>query len=259
MQPRSKTVSRWITIVFLIIFLGGYLTWARIPDLLSSSISKRLNVLVQIGSIGLFPSKIAISKLHIGNPSGYKLPEALSINEILCKALFTHYFKDQIIIDELVLNTVYVGLEFDSIKGASGNWTVLFSNLESIKESNKKKSTKSLLIKKVYVRNINADVLYHDRGKGVIHLPSIEEMEFDNISSEGGFPIDQLMSSVLGKMLKEVFTRENIKDMIQSLLPNPQDLNQYIRPFKGLFGQNEKSQPDLDIPNELYTPVVALL
>ncbi len=234
MSTRLKSPARWIVVLLLILFLGGYLAWSRVPEYLSSAISKRINVLVQIGKIDLFPTKIGIQKLHVGNPSGYKLAEALSIGQINSNAFLGEYFKENVVIDSVELNDVYLGLEFDSIKGTQGNWTVLFSNIEASKEKAQKKAADEkpgkLLIKKLIVRNTNADVLYHDNSKGVIHLPSIPLMEFDNVSSEGGEAIDQLMSSVLGQMLKEVFVRENLKNMLQEVLTDPTKLRQYV-PF----------------------------
>jgi hypothetical protein len=49
-----------------------------------------------------------------------------------------------------------------------------------------------------------------------------------------------VMNSVLGDMLKQVFIKENLKNMLQELMNQPGPIQQYLSPFKGLFGEAEE-------------------
>ena len=139
------------------------------------------------------------------------------------------HLKDEIIVDEIEIDGIYLGLEFNNAKGVDGNWTELMKSLETRSAASTEPSGKkrSLLVKKVVLTNINTDLVYRDSGN-VQHLPKIDRMELYNISSTGGVPVDQLMNSVLGQMLKQVFIRQNLKDMLQDLLKGNSPLNQYI-------------------------------
>ena len=106
------------------------------------------------------------------------------------------------------------------------------SNLAQASYNNKSSSSKTVLIKKLVIRNISCQVVYNDRKDKVINLKPIAILEFENISSDGGFPVEQLSNSVLGKMLKEVFVRENLNDMLNKLIQPQQQIDKFLKPFK---------------------------
>ncbi|MES2122485.1 MAG: hypothetical protein V4492_06880, partial [Chlamydiota bacterium] len=96
-------------------------------------------------------------------------------------------------------------------------------------------NARSVLIHKLILTNINVDVVYRKDGGKIKRLPPIDRIELTEVSSEGGLPMDQIMNSVLGQMLKSVFEKENLKNMMQDLLQNQGDIQKYISPFKGLL------------------------
>jgi len=229
---RSYALRGFVLAVIALI-IGGYLVFSALPGRLASKLSDTLKVAVTVADITMTPWKIAVHKLAIANPAGTRLPVAFSVNTITSQAPVTNYLKDHVVVDTLILDDVYLSLEFVSAKAATGNWTQLMSNVKNTQDKGPSNTGKSLLIKKVIIRNIRCDVVYHDRNSGVIQLPVIEQMEFTDISSEGGLPMDQFMSSVLGKMLKQIFIQQNLQDMLNKLLDPSQQLDNL---FKG--GQN---------------------
>jgi hypothetical protein len=96
-------------------------------------------------------------------------------------------------------------------------------------------SSRTLLIHTLRLTDIDVDVVYRKEGGRVQRLPRIPLLEITDISSEGGFPIDQITSSVLGSMLKEVFLKQNLKNMLQNLLDQQDNLRPLLSPFKGLL------------------------
>jgi hypothetical protein len=48
------------------------------------------------------------------------------------------------------------------------------------------------------------------------------------------------MNSVLAQMLQSVFLKENLKNMLDNLIQQPEQIQKFITPFKGLFGSNEE-------------------
>jgi uncharacterized protein involved in outer membrane biogenesis len=253
MKAFLSTLAGLVLVIVLAAVVIGFIFWSRIPDMIASSVSKKLKVPVEIEGFGLNTSKIDMKKIQIGNPPGSILNRAFACDEVDILAPLTRYLDKRIIIDEIDLKNVYLGLEFDSANGTSGNWTKIMSNLEHSsgqppqKQSKRKKSKeaqqappaestgRSLLIHKIVLTNIDVDVVYRKERSKVKRLPRIPRMELTEISSEGGVPSDQILNSVLGEMLKQVFIKENLKNMMQDLIDTPSPIQPYIAPFKGLF------------------------
>lgn len=247
------TLAGLIVIAIVAAVIVGFIFWSRIPDMVSSNLSQKFRVPVQIDSFGLGWGKIDAKKITISNPQGSILAKAFSVDELDVLAPFTHYLKDRIIINEIDLQNVYLGLEFDSASGTTGNWTRIMGNLEkSMAATSSKKQAaagRSVLIHRIVLTNIDVDVVYKKEGGKVKRLPRIPRMELTEISSEGGLPTDQILNSVLGQMLKEVFIKQNLKNMIQDFLNTPSPAQKYIQPFKGFFN----AAPEESEKEELLT------
>lgn len=234
-------------LLIVLIIVVFFTSWSKVPEMTANNLSKKLQVQVSIGDMGLTPKSIKVSHLQIGNPSGYKtLPKAFSADSLIVNAPLSSYTNQDIVIDEVTIDNIYLGLEFDSISGTKGNWTVIMSNYKRTTEQEKQAgSRKTILIKKLVFTNISPYVVFVKEGKGIRKLPEIDRIELSNISSEGGFPTDQLLNSVLGQMLKSVFEREHLQNMLKNLLENPQKtIENLTKPFKGLFQvlpKNDKS------------------
>ncbi len=247
MKVFFSTLAGLIVIIILAAVIAGFVLWSRVPDMLANNLSKKMKVSVAIDSIGLGWGKIDLKKIEIGNPPNSMLSKAFSCNEIDVNAPFTRYLNKHIVIDEIDLNDVYLGLEFESASSTKGNWTTIMNNIQSSTagQVNKKKgetppqgTERSVLIHRIVLTNINVDVVYKKEGGKVRKLPTIPRMELTEISSEGGLPMDQITNSVLGEMLKQVFIKENLKNMLQELMNQPANpVQQFLSPFKGLFGE----------------------
>ncbi len=220
--------------LFLIIFLILHLMWNQVPRRLSQTLSNALQTSVIIGNATISPAKIGLQKIIINSPRKSQLSKAFSCETLNVNAPIIEYVKDDIVIDLIELDDVYLGLEFDSPQSTSGNWTRLMDNLaKSSENSDSTKSNKTILIKKLRITNINCQVVYLNKNDRPINLKPIKVLEFDNISSTSGFPVEQLSNSVLGKMLKQVFIEQNLTDMLNKWI-NPQDQLQGVfkPPFK---------------------------
>jgi uncharacterized protein involved in outer membrane biogenesis len=247
MKVFFSTLIGLIVIIIAAVVIAGFIFWSRVPDILANNLSKKMQVSVAIDSINLGWGKIDLKKLEIGNPPNSILSKAFSCHEIDVNAPLTRYLNKQIVIDEIDLTDVYLGLEFDSATSTQGNWTTIMSNIENQVQKKKKKNApegteRSVLIHRMILTNINVDVVYKKDGGKVKKLPTIPRMELTEISSEGGLPLDQIANSVLGEMLKQVFIKENLKNMLQELMNQPANpIQQFLSPFKGLFGESEET------------------
>lgn len=224
-----------VVVIAIALFIGH----SRLPDYLANQVSKKLQVAVNIGTISLGLKGIKIKTIEIGNPPGTLQPQAFKCEEIDVQAPLTHFLNTHIVIDAITINNVFLDLEFDSPSGTKGNWSKIMGNLQasSSRKPAKPKTSRTVLIRSLVLTNIDVDVVYlNDSGK-VKHLPRIERIELNDISTEEGVPMDQILNSVLGQMLKSVFVKENLKNMLQDLIQNPPSgLQKFISPFKNLFG-----------------------
>ena len=247
-----RTFFKSILGIIVICILAGvvvfFIAKSRLPDMIASRLSKTLQVKVQIGDMDFSLNKIQIDNLEIGNPRGYQLQHAFTAQEIDIHAPLTGYLHKDIVIDEIDVNNVYLGLEFASPKGTTGNWTTIMNNAQNAQTQSSQSTTdKTVLIKRLVLNNINADLLYQSEGN-VRHLPTIPQIVLVNISSKGGNLMDQLMNSALGEMLKEIFIKENLKDALDTIfqnIPGSNPIQDALQPLKGLFNA-------LDQEEEIY-------
>lgn len=238
-------ISTVIIILLLALVIAAFLGWSRVPDYLAQTLSRKLQVAVQIDDIHLGPTNIEVEHIEIGNTPRSILARAFAAKTIDIKTPIIRYLKDAIVINEIDIDQIYLGLEFNSASSTDGNWTEIMGNLErSLQNTKEQASKKTVLIKKLVLTNIQTDVVYRKEGSRVKRLPTISRIELNNISSEGGFPIDQLTKSVLGQMLQDVFLKQNLQNMLQQLSP----LNNLQKMIPGIpiFMQEEK-------PEDLYS------
>lgn len=236
-----KTFLASIVGLVVVIAIALFIGYARLPDFLANQVSKKLQVPVNIGTISLALKGIKIKNIEIGNPPGTLRPQAFKCQEIDVHVPLTRFFSKHIVIDAITVNNVFLDLEFDSPSGTKGNWSKIMGNLQASRSQGPKKPTtgrsgRSVLIRSLVLTNIDVDVIYlNDSGK-VKHLPRIDRIELNDISSEEGVPMDQILNSVLGQMLKSIFVKENLKNMMQDLIQNPPSgLQKFVSPFKDLL------------------------
>jgi uncharacterized protein involved in outer membrane biogenesis len=227
-------IKSFISLFIVIILAAGviaFIGWARVPDMLSKNLSKKMKVPVEIEEMDLSFNTIEVIKLEIGNPKDSILPRAFSSESIKIHAPLTEYLHDHIVIETINVDDIYLGLEFNTPRSTEGNWTTIMNNFKnsSEAESSSSSSKKTVLIKKLVLTNISVELVYKEGDKKVKKLKPIARLEFTNVTSEGGIPTEQLMKTVLGQMLKSVFEQENLKDMLNGIL-KPQDQIQKLVP-----------------------------
>lgn len=233
-----KYVWKILGALFLLILIGGsiflFLLWSRAPDMVASKLSKQLRTKVAIGDLSISLSALTVDRFEIYNPPNFAMNKALSVERIVIQAPPTRFLHDPIKIDEITADHIYIGLEFNSPKSAKGNWSTLLRSAQTSQEENKKSaSNKSVLIKRLVLKNIQADLYYKNEQK-TRRLKPIQQIELHNISSQGGDIGDQLMRSALGEAVKQIFIEENLKETLDNFLQSP--LKDSLSPLKGLFG-----------------------
>ncbi len=223
---------RIAVIIILIAIVGVFIGLQVAPSLVSSSLSKKMGVDVSIGSIGASSDEVKVQYVSIANPAGSKLPKAFSVDKIAVDSPLTNYVKDPIIIDEITLDNVYLSIEAASPTGGlSGNWGKIIDNLNKSSPPAAKSDKKGtqVTIKKLILTNINVDLVTLLQAGSVQRLPTIPRLEFTNISSDSGMPIEPIISAILAAVLKN----NGIESILENVIKGPKGLfDTLITPFK---------------------------
>jgi len=227
MRPIASLLALIIIIVILY-FIG----LSRGPDILANYLSKELGVTVSIESIKPGTKTFHVEMFEVANEPGYTLPKAFSAKTINLVAPITAFFAEPVNIEQIDVDGIYLGIEFDSTTSPTGNWTKLLSHYQS-KAHLDAKDGKKVFIKKLVFTNIQADLIFHSQEGKIQKLPVIPRIELTNISTEGGFPIDQLTSSILGQLIKQAFMQYHIDNLLLQVPGKAVEL--FIKPFEGIF------------------------
>lgn len=230
-----------VVLFLLVIAVGAaFIMYPRLPSYLSKTLSEKFQVPVKIESIDLSWNKFVIKDIDISNPKESKLPTALKVQTTTMKAPPLNYLKENIIIDEIRLDNIYASIEFYNSKNTEGNWTVLIDNLDQNNsfgasergESSKDNEGRTVLIKKLIMTNITIDLIRY--GKNPTRLSPIRRIELDNISSEKGFPTEEITEIIIQKMMEQIFSIQGLSNMFQSIIETPARTAGDI--LKGIFG-----------------------
>lgn len=238
--------------IIVVLILAGILVWNMFPTILSHKLSKRAGVSVSIANLSVSPSSIRVDGIRVGNPAGYsKTPRALSVDKLGVDVPLTRFFDDNIVIEHMTMDDVYIGLEFDSPKSKSGNWTTIMNNVSKSASDEKEKAksqgkTTSVLIKKLVITDLQIELAYKTGGKANRKLRPIDRIELTNISSEGGIPTSQIMNIVMQETLRNIFSKEGLQNMLDGVL-NPGDSGGGVmNTLKGLFSDHILLDNDWD-------------
>lgn len=230
-----KTVLIAVILILAATGIIGFIFVKKAPTLLSDSLSEKLGVHVTVKDVSFTWNHVFIKGLEIDNVEDSILPKAFTAKTIIIYAPLFHFLQQNVVVNEIAVDTIYIGLEFDDIDSEKGNWTRLIEGFYSKMETEDTEiSTRTVEIAKISLNNIQAQVVYKTNPSKIHTFPIVPHEEFTDIKSEGGVPVDQITNSVLGKMLMSLFVRENLKNMYKKLSPK-NVLKKALSPFKLLI------------------------
>lgn len=230
-----KKIVAALVIVIIAVIVILFISNKRLPNIVANSLSQITQVSVKIGAIGIAPNSIKVDTLEFGNPPGSILSNSFIAKTMLLEAPLANYVSNNVVIDTITLDDIYLGLEFDSQFGSRGNWTTIMGNINSSIDSNASQGT--VLIKKLILRNISPELVYRQGNTRPKKLRTIPYLEFNNVSSTAGIQSQQIANLVLEHMLLSVFDVENLGNMLEGVSKFGFDtIQKPLAPVKGIFG-----------------------
>ena len=189
---------------------------------------------LQLGAVRFDPGKIVIEDLQIANPKEAQLPTALKVDTLSVTAPYKHYLKNPIVIDDIHLDQIYINIQLYDQSQTRGNWQTLIARM---KESPQEKSFFSIEreteIKRLLLTNIRIDLILANGQRRV--LSPIRRLEFHNISSAEGIPIQKIVQAIIQHMVQSIFLEKGLKSLFQA----PQNILRGI--FSPFFGTVDSS------------------
>lgn len=193
----------------LIVIIIAFIAWFNIPNIVAHILSREFSVPVAVGNVNISKDNLKIENLNIGTPKGSKTNSSFFSKKFNIKSSLKNIRKETLVIDSLTLDENIISVEFYNESGTDNNW----SRIMKIPTRRKKESNRKYLIKKMTLNNISF-VLTKKNGQRET-FPTIDKLEFYNISDKTGFPIDEIEKAIADAILESVFQKFNLLHLIQ--------------------------------------------
>jgi len=240
-----------ILLIILIVIIGAFVAYHKVPELFEEKLSKKLGVPVKVENIHFYTDAFEITNLTIYNPKGSTLPIAFKAKTIRFEAPYLNYIHPHIIINRVAIDDVYVGIEFYDKDNTHGNWTKIIKNLNGDQDENQTKPPengkkkpqreRTVLIKHLIITNINIELILKELGHK--KLSPIDKIEFTNINSEQGLPIDEITELIVQKLMEQISILGGFGNMLKEIIFLPKEaVDVLFSPVQFLFGGGKGKQ-----------------
>ena len=189
-----------IVISLLLLSLLVWIGWESKTTLAAHFISKHLHVPTTIQSLNIAKTRVDLSSLWIGNPRHSKTPTSFSAKTIEIEMNTSQVLKDPLIIDRIDISNIFVGLEY--YENGDTNWNKMLG------DSPEKSEGRGYLIRTLVLENLTVEVTQANGQKK--RYPTIQRMEFHNISNETGIPIKEIEKAIFKLMMKNIMDKYNL-------------------------------------------------
>jgi len=208
-----------------LVFIGTILfLWLAKAPVMSSYLTRKLNIPVSMLTIGIGPTKATIRNFKVKNPRGFKIRTAFKAAKIEIGYHFKDLFGTPTKINEIVATDVFLSIEFSNPLGTRNNWTALGAR---IPPDNSKTKGKGVSIGVLALKDIAVEV----RGLGLKGAPEtrhIDLIELHNIDSAKGFPTQEL--------IRKIFENGGLDAYIQEAFDPDNVIEKFLNPLKGFGG-----------------------
>lgn len=188
-----KTVM-WLVVILILLLTGVYFYAGEIvKKAVETYVPKVTQTSAKLDGMDLSLAKgeVSLNGLSIGNPKGYKSPDAFSVKQVKVVFRPTTLLHDKIIIDQVLIDGTHVSAEATYKDGqVTSNLTTLKSNVDAFLNSGSKETapkkeenvvskstqtnTKTVVIKDLQVNNSSLTLGFLEQTTE-IQLPNIQQ------------------------------------------------------------------------------------
>ena len=189
------------------ILIASWVVWMNKANIAAHFLSRHLRVPATIRTLDIGKAEAEITRLWIGNPPRSKTSTSFSAETIAIRSNLDQVMADPLLIDEIDIANIFVGIEY--YESNETNWHYILGGPSKAA----KKKSRDYLIRTLILENLTAEVTQAD-GK-IKRYPTIQRMEFHNISSETGFPIEEIEKAIFNLMMQDLFKKLNFDELLK--------------------------------------------
>ena len=182
-------MNRWWMFSFYLVVGSLSLVWLVKVPLLSYCFSKDLRLPILMEWISVWPTETEILNFSVKNPQGFEGDVAFKANNVKIDYQVKPLLGDPSVIDAIVLDAVFLSVEFVPAGGKVNNWTVISNGMP------KKSNFRPVQIRNLIVTNLSVEIQGLGSQTITKHVPQIS---LQNLSSQHGFPTEALIQKVFG-------------------------------------------------------------
>ena len=221
-----KKALLFLVFAVLAIVLALGLSWMNKTRVAAHMLEKHLKVPVSMQSLEFGHNRADAAGLKIGNPPHSRTPVSFSANQFSIEASLQNIFGNPLIIEEIDLSNIFIGIEYYNSDGTDNNWKRIL-DLEHVKKQ--KKGSRDYLIRTLILTNLTVQITKADGS--VKRYPTIPRMEFHNISSETGFPVEEIEKAIFDLVMKDLFRKLGLDQLMKTLEPLKNVPTKYLPSF----------------------------
>ena len=220
-------------IFFTVLFGGIYLVMKRSPFILSAYLTAKLGVKTYVDSIDFHPQGFTVNNFKIRNPKGTKLPYALKIEHLNISTPWISWFRYDIDINLVSLDSTYVSILFPRKKKVACNWIRIFKSLQNELEINRVEPIiqRKIEVQSLQVTNLTVDL--HSPGKNVNTIGPIKQILDNNLDLGTKASMKAFTEAIVHEMIMQILSLSIVKIAIESVIELPFEIFSFIlKPFK---------------------------
>jgi uncharacterized protein involved in outer membrane biogenesis len=222
-SPRKeKTMKKWFFVgIALVVIIAAVLIIgiSNLGPIIKTAVNKygpamtKTDLRVKDVNISLFSGKATLKDFYLGNPKGFKSPEAMSVNAIYVDVNEKSITRDPIIIDRI--EVVGPNITYEKVR-STDNFQTILSNVKrsadtSKSSSSSKKSSKESTGKKFVIRDliitdgkVNMDVEMR-AGSSISASASLPKIHLKNVGEKsGGATAEEVFHIVFAELYDKI-------------------------------------------------------
>jgi hypothetical protein len=207
-----KRLLAALLICLALVLMAGFIVWARKAEFASYLLSRQLKTPTSIQALHITRDHATLIRFWIGNPPGSKTQTAFASDQVEIDTTLSQLMGNPLIIDQIEINNIFFGLELYDKSGNDTNWNRMLSSSTPQGPTDRK-----WLIRRLVLTNLSVEVV-QPNGQ-IKRYPTIARMEFNNISSESGFPVEEIEKAIFNMVLKDILRQIDLPSLIRQFAP----------------------------------------
>ncbi len=200
-----------VIVVLFLIGLGllGWIGWMRKTSIAAHILQKHLGVPVALKSLDFTPQGALLTDLAVHNPKGFQSPSAFTAQSIEIDTTLSQLRSDPLTIDKIEMNNLLLTIE--TSPSGKTNWDQILGNAPN------SPGKRHWLIKTLTLNNLTVQVI---QPNGSIKVyPTLAHMQFNNLSEETGFPVDEIEKAIFNEVMKNLLRNFNLQNLLHPVMP----------------------------------------